>query len=135
MEFFEKKFKNYEEFKDQFEDYQTESFQTYSVRTSVAINEHDPLSKIFKYSKIVYLCKHGVKARTKTKDNTRPNQHSYYTGCKSSLTIKFDKKENVLMFHDSKIEHNHAVKKEVYQSYTHIKTKKLKEHNFIDFLF
>jgi len=57
MEFFEKKFKNYDQFKDQFEYYQTESFQTYSVRSSVAINEHDPLSKIFKYSKIVYCCK------------------------------------------------------------------------------
>jgi len=76
---------------------------------------------------IVYLCKHDVKARTRLTDNIRPNQHSYYTARKSSFTLKHNKKEKVLMFLNHTIEHNHAVTKKVYQSYTHIKKKHRKK--------
>ena len=40
-----------------------------SIRSSSLINEHDLARAIFKYSLIIYICKHGQEPRTRTKDN------------------------------------------------------------------
>ena len=132
MEFFDKKYSSYEEFQNQFSQYQADTFQSYTVRSSVAINEHDPLSKVFKSSKIVYVCKHGLKPRTQPKDNSRPNQHSYFTNCHCNITFKYHKKEEAFVTAHHTVEgHNHEVSKEAYLSYTHVNSEPVKICSFI----
>ena len=127
MEFLSKKFSTHKEFIDEFTKYQESTYQVYVTRTSQLMNENDPLRNEFKYQKICYKCKHGDKPRTKTKDQSRPNQHSYYTDCKCFINLKFDKKLGALVVSEHSVEgHNHDVSKQAYQSYTTVKTKQLK---------
>ncbi len=59
-------------------------------------------------------------------DHSRPDQHSYFTNCPWKITFKLDTKEQVFVVLNHEVNiHNHLVNKEAYQSYAHVKSKKL----------
>ena len=75
---------------------------------------------------MLYVCKHGLPLREgKQKDGSRPNQQSYFTDCKCSISVKLV--NDRLVASTKGIEHNHVVSKEAYESYTSVKTKVLKQ--------
>jgi hypothetical protein len=128
MNFYQKKFSRYVEFENEFEKHKDETFLVTYVRSSMKISIHDPTAAKFVYEKLLIKCKHSLKCET-NQDGSRPNQQSFFTDCKYTATLKYDRSQNCLAFKGSllNIDHNHHVSKEAYSSYTSVKTAKLKK--------
>ena len=74
MNFFSKTFSSYDEFQTEFSEYLKDSYQTFSIRSSTLINQHDPNAQVYKYKKVLYVCMHGLPLREgRQKDGSRPN--------------------------------------------------------------
>ncbi len=57
------------------------------------LSKHTLFVVLWKFSSVkVYACKHGLKPRTKATDNSRPNQHLFFTNCPCNITFSHEKK-------------------------------------------
>ena len=126
--FYQTKFSSYEDFDKKFTEFKEEAFLITFIRTSRKINVYDPSSKLFVYEYVLFMCKHGLKSCTNQADGSRPNQQSYFTGCKYSASLCFDRANNCLYFGSVETKHNHPVCSEAFDSYTTVKTSKLKRN-------
>lgn len=128
-DFFLSTFTSLNDFNTKFKDYQDKYFQLLNIRGSHLIKNNEELQAVFYYNDATIVCKHGVKPRNNKVDGSRPNQHTYYTECPFSARLVFNSKIKVLQFSSYKLTHNHLVSKELYQSYTQVKTRELKQND------
>ena len=82
----------------QLDEYKKETFQALVVRSSKKIDEHNPAYKVFHFDKLALWCKHAVNNWSTQVDQSRPNQHSYFTDCQFKLYLKFNYKLEYLEF-------------------------------------
>ena len=126
-DFFLRKFNSEEQFTNELNNYQANYFQKLYHRSSVLFKNNDQLLQKFKYTDLTLLCKHGDKCRSK--NETSKNSHTYRMQCPFIAKLKYDNKQNCLIFSAYNLEHNHPISKEIYESYTIVKTAKLKQNN------
>jgi len=88
---------------------------------------NDQLLQKFKNTDLTLLCKHGDKFRSK--NETSENSHTYRMQCPFIAKLKYDNKQNCLIFLAYNLVHNHLISKEIFESYTIVKTAKLKQNN------
>jgi hypothetical protein len=63
------------------------------------------------------MCKHGTRAKTKKRDNSGPNQHTYHTQCQFGARLKFDFDSEELYFATvNSTQHNHPVSEEIFNN-------------------
>ena len=65
---------------------------------SKLIKNNDLLKQQFHYDYCQIKCKHGTKQRSNKVDNSRPNQHSYISGCQFGGNLTFSYHLNQLYF-------------------------------------
>ena len=102
-------------------------FQQLATANSETIKFNEVLQSQFYYKRLRLKCKHGGKARSNKRDNTRPMQHKNCFECPFYATLVYNADKNRLVFCDYNLTHNHIVSEVTYNSYTEVKTKKLKE--------
>ena len=114
---FSKKWNSYNEFKFDFEQYQKTENVILSIVDSRLIKNNQDLKDKFYYELCVIKCKHGTKQRSNVVNGSRPNQHTFISGCEFGGCLKYNASLQHLYFSKvfSTVHTKHPSSSEIYQ--------------------
>ena len=114
---FSKQWNSYEEFKRDLEQFQTSENVILSVVFSKLIQNNQSLKDKFHYQSCTIKCKHGTRQRNNLVNGSRPNQHTFVSGCEFGGILKYNETTQKLYFSKvlSTAHSNHPTSSEIYQ--------------------
>jgi len=130
--FFNQIFSSYEEFNKKFIEWQDANFQLITINKCDKFKQGtDEFKTRFKYERVRFHCHHSGNQKSgkilnATQVGSRNNTHTVKMDCPFKATLSYNFQQDCLKFNTTSLQHNHAISKEIYNSYSQVTTRKIK---------